>query len=150
MSYDMTYLCSYFNDFDRLHFDGMVDCQCHSSWDKPANLQLYGAGRVLWNKKDNDPAVIRKELFEKLFGEKASAVTSYCDDMYHLLVSCGDYHHSLHFTPEKSRALKKGLTEMGSALAALGSLPRGRERYFKESLAALLKCVDEALEKIGQ
>ena len=149
MSYDMTYLCSYFNDFDRLNFAGMVDCQCHSSWDKPANLQLYGAGRVLWNKNDNDAQKIRKELFEKLFGERAAEVTAYCDSMYKLIVSCGNYHHSLHFTPEKTRVLKKGLTEMGSRLAALGPLPRGREGYFKESLAGLMASVDEALKKIS-
>ena len=76
-------------------------------------------------------------------------MTAYCDSMYKLIVSCGNYHHSLHFTPEKTRVLKKGLTEMGSRLAALGPLPRGREGYFKESLAGLMASVDEALKKIS-
>ena len=148
MSYDPEYLCRYFNDFDRLKFDGMVDCQCHSSWDKPANLQLCCAGRVLWNKFDNDPEQIRKEIFGKLFGSRASEVTSYCDEIYQLLISCGDYHHSLHFTPEKTRNLKKGLLKMAQKLDALGALPQNRERYFRESLETLMQSVDEALKKI--
>ena len=150
MSYDMRYLSRYFGEFDRLNFDGMVDCQCHSSWDKPANLQLYGAGRVLWNKDDNDPRKIREELFAKLFKERASDVAAYCDRMYELLIACGDYHHSLEFTPEKCRQLKKGLLEMEQHLKDLGALPCSRERYFKDSLDNLVQSVDEALEKINK
>ncbi|MBO5724024.1 MAG: DUF4838 domain-containing protein, partial [Lentisphaeria bacterium] len=72
MSYDVRPLLEYsLDDYERFHINGMIDCQCHTSWDKPANLMLYGAGRALWNKNDNDPKVIRKELFEKLYGEKA-------------------------------------------------------------------------------
>lgn len=148
MSYDPEYLCRYFNDFDRLNFDGMVDCQCHSSWDKPANLQLCCAGRVLWNKNDNDPVRIRKEIFTRLFGSRASDVAVYCDEMYQLLTGCGDYHHSLHFTPEKTRTLKQGLLEMAKKLDALGALPENRERFFRDSLEGLMQSVDEALEKI--
>ncbi|MBQ7695971.1 MAG: DUF4838 domain-containing protein [Lentisphaeria bacterium] len=148
MSYDLTHLCRYFADFDRLNFSGMTDCQCHSSWDKPANLQLYGAGRMLWNKEDADPQKIRQELFSKLFGAKRAQVTQYCDEMHELLISCGDYHHSLEFTPEKTHTLKAGLAEMGRKLEALGPLPEHRERYFRDSLAELRRYVDEALEKI--
>ena len=150
MSYDMSCLSRYFGEFDRLNFDGMVDCQCHSSWDKPANLQLYGAGRVLWNKEDNDPRKIREDLFTRLFKERASDVTAYCDRMYELLIACGDYHHSLEFTPEKCRQLKKGLLEMEQHLKDLGTLPCSRERYFKDSLDNLVQSVDEALAKINK
>ena len=133
---------------DRLNFSGMTDCQCHSSWDKPANLQLYGAGRMLWNREDADPQKIRRELFAKLFGAKCAQVTKYCDEMHELLTSCGNYHHSLDFTPEKTRALSAGLAEMEKKLEALGPLPEHRERYFRESLAELRQYVNEALEKM--
>lgn len=148
MSYDMAYLARHFKDYDRMDFDGMVDCQCHASWDKPVNLQLYGAGRILWNKKDDDTGAIRQELLEKLFGGQAPAVAEYCDRMARLLETCGDYHHSLHFTPEKAFALQKGLQEMEPHLAALGTLPRGRERYFRESLSALQKIAGEYIALI--
>lgn len=148
MSYDLTHLCRYIADFDRLNFRGMTDCQCHSSWDKPANLQLYGAGRMLWNREDADPRKIRQELFSKLFGTKCPQVTKYCDEMHELLISCGDYHHSLDFTPEKTRALKSGLGEMERKLEALGPLPENRERYFRDSLAELRRYAMEALEKM--
>ena len=67
--------------------------------------------------------------------------------MLELLVSCGDYHHSIDFTPEKTRALKSGLDEMEKKLEHLGPLPRHRERYFRESLAELRRYAEEALEK---
>ena len=68
--------------------------------------------------------------------------------MYQLLTGCGDYHHSLHFTPEKTRTLKQGLLEMAKKLDALGALPENRERFFRDSLEGLMQSVDEALEKI--
>lgn len=140
MSYDIkplfeNSLC----DFERFNIDGMVDCQCHSSWDKPANLQLYGAGRLLWNKFDNDPGKIRKELFTQLYGKDADKVTAYCDKMNALLLVCGDYHKTLTQTPEKLSKLEAGLAELEKDLASLGTLLSRREKYFGESLESLRK-----------
>ena len=148
MSYDISLFCRHFDDFDRLNFDGMVDCQCHSSWDKPANLQLYGAGRMLWNKDDNNAAMIRRELFEKLFEERTQDVIDYCDTLYKLLTDCGDYHHSLTFTPDKTKALKDGLAEMEHELERLGTLPHHRERFFHDSLATLKEVAEDSWKAI--
>ncbi len=150
MSYNMKHLTAYFRDFDRLNINGMVDCQCHCSWDKPANLQLYGAGRMLWNKNDDDPEKIREKLFSMLFRERSKEVTAYCDKMHDLLISCGNYHHSLYFTPEKCRELKDGLEAMRQELESLGGLPENRERYFHDSLDNLLKYVYESLQRSEQ
>lgn len=140
MSYDLKPLLEYsLEDFDRLRIDGMVDCQCHSSWDKPANLQLYGAGRYLWNKQDNDPVRIRGELFSGLYGKKAGKVAAYCDRMSEALQSCGDYHASLNCMPELEKKLAAKLKRLETELDQLGKLPSGREKYFRESLAALKK-----------
>ena len=141
MSYDLKLLADHFNSYDRLNFDGMVDCQVRCGWDKPANLQLYGAGRILWNKHDNDPEKIRRELFAMLFGEKCEAVIAYCDHMSRLLYECGNYHESLRCTPEKARRLAEGLKTLESELDALGDLPCGRQVWFRESLKSLQKTV---------
>lgn len=138
MSYDVAPLFeNSLNDFDRLNIDGMVDCQCHCSWDKPANLQLYGAGRLLWNKHDNNPVAIRKELFHSLYGEKAEDVLAYCDNMSRLMLSCGDYHVSLDWTPELQEKFTVGLQNLEKELDCIGELPMGRETYFRESLTSL-------------
>ena len=84
MTYDLTLLAAHLADYDRHGFDGMVNCQCHCSWDKPTGLQLYGAARILWNKSDNDPQKIRKELFDKLFGDKSDKVISYVKSLSHV------------------------------------------------------------------
>ena len=141
MSYDLKLLADHFNSYDRLNFDGMVDCQVHCSWDKPANLQLYGAGRMLWDKSDNDPEKIRRELFALLFGEKCEAVIRYCDHMSRLLYDCGNYHESLRCTPDKARRLAEGLKELEAELDALGDLPSNRQVWFRESLRSLQKTV---------
>ena len=137
MSYDLKPLFDHFNDYDRMNFDGMVDCQCHCSWDKPANLQLYGAGRILWNRQDNDPEKIRRELFTLLFGSKCNAVIAYCRHMSELLYACGDYHESLDRTKAKAKQLAEGLKVLEGELNTLGTLPCGREAGFWESLRAL-------------
>ena len=145
MSYDLKPLLdNSLADFDRLNIDGMVDCQCHCSWDKPANLQLYGAGRMLWNKADHDTGRIRRELFEALYGEKAEAVSAYCDKMSALLLSCGDYHHSLSKDPALQKKLHDGLVQLEKELSAIGPLPSGREKYFRESLQNLKAQVSPA------
>lgn len=140
MSYD---LCPLFTnsleDFDRLRIDGMVDCQCHCSWDKPVNLQLYGAGKFLWNKQNHDSLAIRKELFSGLFGAKAEFVSAYCDKMSEALRSCGDYHVSLRCMPELEKKLAEKLEILEKELVKLGQLPRGCENYFLESLNELKK-----------
>lgn len=137
MSYDLKPLADHISDYDRLNFDGMVDCQVSCSWDKPANLQLYGAARMLWNKQDNDPEKIRREIFSLLFGNQCEAVISYCRHMSELLYACGNYHESLHRTKDKARQLFEGLKVLEEELKALGPLPRGRESGFLESLQAL-------------
>ena len=140
MSYDVRPLFEYsLGDFDRFHIDGMVDCQCHSSWDKPANLQLYGAGRMLWNKNDNDPKVIRRELFEKLYGEKASQVEDLCDRISTHMTSFGPLHIPLYRDKEKFKAYHDGIKGFLDEVELLGELPAGREKYLKESLGALYK-----------
>ncbi len=139
MSYDLAPLCDSFADFDRFRFDGMVDCQCHCSWDKPADLQLYGAARMLWNRNDCDPAAIRKELFTLLYREKAPEVAAYCDGVSRLLISCGNYHLPLDFTPDTAKRLGEGLKKLSAELESLGPLPMHRERYFRESLDVLLE-----------
>ncbi|MBO4632010.1 MAG: DUF4838 domain-containing protein [Lentisphaeria bacterium] len=146
LSYDLTPLINVFDDYDRLNFDGMVDCQCHCSWDKPANLQLYGAGRVLWNKHDNDPAKIRSELFSLLFGKKSPEVTDYCDHMYSLLQECGNYHELLERTKDKAARLKAGVTVLKLELDSIGRLPSGREKWFRESLRSLQESAEICLQ----
>lgn len=138
MSYDLKPLLEKsLDDFDALNFDGMVDCQCHCSWDKPANLQLYGAGRVLWNKNDNDAAAIRQELFAGLYGDKAGAVAAYCDHLNKVLLDCGDYHESLCHNHELQKKMAGMLAGIEAELEQLGTLPAGREKYFRESLDCL-------------
>ena len=137
LSYDLKPLIDHCGDYDRLNFDGMVDCQVFCDWDKPANLQLYGAARVLWDKRDNDPEKIRKELFDLLFGAKSPAVTAYCDHVSRLLLDCGPYHESLDRTPEKARRLADGLKTLEEELDGIGELPLHRERYFRDSLNSL-------------
>lgn len=139
LSYDLKPLTDHFDDYDRLNFDGMVDCQVFCTWDKPADLQLYGAARVLWNKHDNDPEKIRKELFDLLFGPKSPAVTAYCGRMSRLLLDCGPCHESLDRTPEKARRLADGLKVLEEELDRMGTLPHHREVYFRESLDSLRK-----------
>ena len=149
MSYDVRPLLEYsLDDFERFHIDGMINCQCHTSWDKPANLMLYGAGRALWNRKDNDPAVIRKELFEKLYGEKAPQVEAYCDKVFRHMTSFGPLHSPM--TPEQREAYCKGFLAMAKDLDALGPLPAGRERYFKESLQGMTGAYLEEKAKKAQ
>ena len=139
LSYDLTPLfVNSLEDFERLHFHGMVDCQVHSSWDKPSNLQLYGAGRILWNRHDGNPETIRKELFQLLYQEKAEAVSDYCREMYELLFSCGDYHACVLSTRQKKH-LYNGLKKMEEKLQRLGELPKHREMYFRESIDQLIK-----------
>ena len=138
MSYDLAPLLEYsLADFDRLNIDGMVDCQCHCSWDKPANLQLYGAARILWNKADCDTRKIRQELFSALFAEKAGQVIHYCDRMSRLLRENGCYHKSLHTEPDTAARLAEGLKQLSGELDRLGVLPCGRERWFRQSLDSL-------------
>ena len=149
MSYDVRPLLEYsLDDFERFHIDGMINCQCHTSWDKPANLMLYGAGRALWNRKDNDPAVIRKELFEKLYGEKAPQVEAYCDKVFRHMTSFGPLHTPM--TPEQREAYCEGFLAMEKDLDALGPLPAGRERYFKESLQGMTGAYLEEKAKKAQ
>lgn len=140
MSYDVRPLLeNSLGDFDRLNIDGMVDCQCHCSWDKPANLQLYAAGRYLWNKDDNEPDVIRKDLFQLLYGDKAGQVAAYCDKMNALIFAGGCYHEPLSRTPEKRDILMKGIVALEKDMNALGHLPCDREKYFRESFEELKK-----------
>ncbi|MBE6372201.1 MAG: DUF4838 domain-containing protein [Lentisphaerae bacterium] len=146
MSYDLTPLIDLFNDYDRLNFDGMVDCQVYCCWDTPANLQLYGAGRVLWNKHDNDPDRIRQELFSMLFGEKCDAVINYCYHMNILLRQCGPYHESLNRTKERARRLADGLIMLEQELDSIGSLPHGREAGFRASLDSLKETAQACLK----
>ena len=146
MSYDLKLLTDHFNCYDRLNFDGMVDCQVHCCWDKPANLQLYGAGRILWNKLDNDPEKIRRELFSILFGKKCEAVAAYCDHMSRLLYECGNYHESLHCTKEKAKQLFEGLKVLEKEQKALGPLPGGREAGFQESLRVLKDLAESSIK----
>ena len=146
MSYDLTPLIDLFNDYDRLNFDGMVDCQVYCYWDTPANLQLYGAGRVLWNKHDNDPDRIRQELFTMLFGEKCDAVINYCYHMNILLRQCGPYHESLNRTKERARRLADGLIILEEELNSIGSLPHGREAGFRASLDSLKETAEACLK----
>ena len=146
LSYDLTPLIDLFNDYDRLNFDGMVDCQVYCYWDTPANLQLYGAGRVLWNKHDNDPDRIRQELFTMLFGEKCDAVINYCYHMNILLRQCGPYHESLNRTKERARRLADGLIMLEQELDSIGSLPHGREAGFRASLDSLKKTAEACLK----
>ncbi len=146
MSYDLAPLQKYsLADFDRLNIDGMVDCQCHCSWDKPANLQLYGAARILWNKADCDTQKIRQELFTALFAEKAGPVILYCDRMSRLLRENGCYHQSLHTTPDVAARLAVGLKQLAGELDSLGTLPQGRERWFRQSLDSLFEQVNSKL-----
>lgn len=145
MSYDLKPLIDHLNDYDRLNFDGMVDCQVYCYWDKPANLQLYGAGRVLWNKNDNDPDRIREELFRLLFGDKSAQVTDYCYHMNILLHQCGDYHESLNRTKAKAKRLAEGLVILEQELKAIGSLPHGREAGFISALNNLRKTAEDCL-----
>ena len=138
MSYDVRPLFDYsLGDFDRFNIDGMVDCQCHSSWDKPANLQLYGAGRMLWNKNDCDPKVIRKELFEKLYEDKAPQVEAFCDKVFALMTSFGPWHTPLYRDKAKWAAYHEGIGALLKEVDTLGALPAGREKYLKESLQHL-------------
>lgn len=145
MSYDLKPLIDHLNDYDRLNFDGMVDCQVYCYWDRPANLQLYGAGRVLWSKNDNDPDLIREELFRMLFGDKYGQVTDYCYHMNILLQQCGDYHESLNRTKAKAKRLAEGLVMLERELKAIGSLPYGREAGFLSSLKNLQKTAEDCL-----
>ncbi len=139
MSYNLTPLADSLNDFDRLGFDGMVDCQCHCSWDKPANLQLYGAGRILWNKHDNDPARIRRELFVLLYGPLSEKMICIADKIYRALTRC-DYHHSLNRQPEV--LLREIRSELAECLSEINSLPASpyaeHITYFRDSLNNLL------------
>ena len=144
LSYNVKFLADHLNSYDRLHLDGMVNCQVHCSWDKPTNLQLYAAGRMLWNKHDNDGQKIREELFNRLFGGKSDAVTAYCDHMSRLLYECGNYHESLRFTPDQAQRLYDGLKIMEAELKALGSLQGNRQKYFYESLEYLRKTTAES------
>ncbi len=142
MSYDAALLFeNSLCDFDRLNIDGMVDCQCHCSWDKPANLQLYAAGRLLWNKEEADPGAIRRELFHELYGVKAEQVAAYCDKVYALIRSGAPYHLQMSETPDLRKSLDAGLEELGKDLEAISPLPKGREKYFRESLDELRKLV---------
>ena len=145
LSYDLPPLIDLFNDYDRLNFDGMVDCQVYCYWDTPANLQLYGAGRVFWNKHDNNPDRIRKELFTLLFGEKCDAVINYCDHMNILLRQCGNYHETLSRTKERARRLADGLIILERELDSSGSLPHGREACFRASLNSLKETAEACL-----
>ena len=146
LSYDLTPLIDLFNDYDRLNFDGMVDCQVYCYWDTPANLQLYGAGRVLWNRHDNDPDRIRKELFTMLFGEKCDAVINYCYHMNILLRQCGNYHESLSRTKDKAKRLAEGLIMLEQELDSIGTLPHGREAGFRASLDSLKETAEACLK----
>lgn len=138
MSYDVRPLFEYsLEDLDRFNIHGMVDCQCHCSWDKPANLQLYAAGRILWNKNDNDPKAIRRELFAKLYGEKAPAVETFCDRISTHMTSFGDQHIPLYRNRERLDAYHQGIGILLKELEDLGTLPESRERYFKECLTRL-------------
>lgn len=137
MSYDLKPLFASIDDYDRLNFDGMVDCQVHCSWDQPANLQLYGAGRILWNKHDNDPDGIRREMFALLYGAKAEAAATYCLHMSILLQQCGNYHEDLTRTPFKLQQLESGLRLLETELTAIGELPKHREKAFRDSLKSL-------------
>jgi hypothetical protein len=139
MTYDLTLLAEHLRDYDRLNFDGMVNCQCHCSWDKPTGLQLYGAARILWNKFDNDPEKIRRELCEKLFGSKSDLVISYCDKVASAITSCGNYHTSITRDPEKSQRLYDGLAALRSEIDSWGELPEHRENYFKSVHDELLQ-----------
>ena len=152
MTYDLALLAAHLDDYDRLGFDGMVNCQCHCSWDQPTGLQLYGAARILWNKKDNDPQKIRRELFEKLFNEKASAVASYCDKVSQVIIGSGNYHTSITRDLAKSRKLYDGLTALESEVRQLGPLPAGREKYFVDvhrELCTIARDIFEAAQKEG-
>ena len=150
MTYDLTLLAAHLNDYDRHNFDGMVNCQCHCSWDKPTGLQLYGAARILWNKFDNDPEKIRRELFEKLFGEKSDLVISYCNKVASGITSCGNYHTSITRDLEKSQRLYDNLAALRSEIDTWGELPEHRENYFKsvhDELLQIAKDIHEAALK---
>lgn len=120
-----------------LAYDGMVDCQVSCSPDQPANLQLYGAGRILWNKHDNHPDAIRQEMFSLLYGAKTEAVVTYCLHMSNLLQQCGNYHDDLTRTPFKLQQLESGLKLLETELADIGELPKHREKAFRDSLKSL-------------
>ena len=140
LSYDAKLLLeNSIDDFDRMNIDGMTNCHCRHDWDQPANLQLYVAGRVLWNKADNDAGAIRRELFQALYEDKAEQVTAYCDKMNALLLECGgDFHQSLESIPGTQQKLLKGLQNLKNELDAIGALPCGRERYFRISLNEMI------------
>ena len=146
MTYDLTLLAAHLADYDRHGFDGMVNCQCHCSWDKPTGLQLYGAARILWNKEDNNPQKIRRELFDKLFGDKSEQVISYCDKVAQLYLACGDYHEPITGDVEKSQQLFDGFTALTQEAAALGPLPCQREKYFVEVHQELVKIAEDILK----
>lgn len=150
MSYDLKLLANHLDSYDRLNFDGIINCQVHCSWDKPANLQLYGAARMLWNKHDNDPEKIRHDLFALLFGEKCEAVIRYCDHMSRLLYECGNYHESLRCTPDKAQRLAAGLKKQESELDALGELPFSRQDWFRESFKPLKDLADTCLKQVPE
>jgi hypothetical protein len=99
---------------------------------------------MLWNKHDNDSRKIRRELFNRLFGDKSDAVTAYCDHMSRLLYECGNYHESMRFTPDRAQRLYDGLKNMDGELKALGPLPGNHQKYFYESLEYLRKIAAES------
>ena len=149
LSFDMDLMeKNSFADFDRFHIHGLVNCHCFTFWNKPANLQLYAMGRILWNKNDRDMKQIRKELFAQLYGEKAERMENFAQEVADTLCRYKPYHKSLEKMPEAAADLKKELMVFREKVKEFAPLPCNRERYFEEAFTTFIALAERCEKKM--